>query len=116
MHVVGTNGMGSNFGLCNSRLKQRFVTERVHLKFSTHENSFDLEPCEEGEGQNFRYLRAVDGEYQLHIHVTGMYLCLCLRISVNFFSAGFCLFRAVLEISLQGYYTMNMERMVTCGK
>lgn len=85
MHGVGTNGMGSKFGLCNSRLKQRFVTKRVHLKLSTDENSFDLERGEAGEGQNFIYLRAVNSEYQVYIHVTSVHLYLGVRISVNFF-------------------------------
>jgi hypothetical protein len=77
--------MGSKFGLCNSRLKQRFVTKRVHLKLPTDENSFDLERGEAGGGQNLRYLRAVNGVSHLPIHVIGMHLYLGLRISVNFF-------------------------------
>jgi hypothetical protein len=52
MYGVGTNGMSSKFGLCNSRIKRRFVTKRVHLKLSTDENSFDLERGEAG-SQNF---------------------------------------------------------------
>jgi hypothetical protein len=42
MHGVGTNGMGSKFGLCTFTLKQSFVTKRAHLKLSTDENNFDL--------------------------------------------------------------------------
>jgi hypothetical protein len=85
MHGVGTNGMGSKFGLCNSRIKRSFVTKRVHLKLSTDENSFDLERGAAGGGQNFRYIRAVNGESQLHLQVSGMQLYLGVRISANFF-------------------------------
>jgi hypothetical protein len=96
-------------------LKERFVTKRVHLKLSTEENSFDLELGEAGGGQNFGYLRKINGESQLNIHVTVMNLYLCLRISIKFFRCDLPFFRAMQKKSRKRYYKLYTSAPVQTG-